>query len=104
MERLCFVINLVPGMEREYERRHAEIWPEMRAAVNDAGYTNYTLFRRASTVVGYAECVPDVATASAKLAATEVAARWNDSFVSVIERLVDSEGNLQQAEQVWHLS
>ncbi|MFI0424081.1 L-rhamnose mutarotase [Spongiactinospora sp. 9N601] len=55
MERLCFLIELVPGSEAEYDRRHDEIWPEMRRAVSAAGYTNYTLFRRGSTVVGYAD-------------------------------------------------
>jgi L-rhamnose mutarotase len=29
MERACFVMRLRPGQEKEYERRHDEIWPEM---------------------------------------------------------------------------
>ena len=53
MERLCFLMHLIPGQENEYERRHAEIWPEMRDAVSAAGFTNYGLYRRGSTVIGY---------------------------------------------------
>jgi L-rhamnose mutarotase len=103
MERLCFFLELEEGAEQEYERRHDEIWPEMREAVSRAGYTNYTLFRRGSTVVGYAECVPDVATVMEKMRSAPVTARWNESFRGVIKRLTDEEGNLIRAAEVWHL-
>ncbi len=103
MERLCFFMNLVPGTEAEYERRHDEIWPEMRDAVEAAGYTNYSLFRRGTTVVGYAECVPDVATVAAKMAEAEVTPRWNTSFEGIIDSMTDAEGNLLRADEVWHL-
>jgi len=33
MERLCYTFDLAPGVEREYERRHAEVRPEMLAAL-----------------------------------------------------------------------
>jgi L-rhamnose mutarotase len=103
VERLCFFMELVPGAEAEYERRHDEIWPELRDAVEAAGYTNYTLFRRGSTVVGYAECVPDVATVSQKIAAAEVTERWNKSFEGVIASMTDAQGNFLRADEVWHL-
>ena len=103
MERLCFLMELEPGAEAEYERRHDEIWPEMREAVAAAGYTNYTLFRRGTTVVGYAECVPDVATVGATMAAAEVTERWNKSFDGIIASMSDADGNLLRASEVWHL-
>lgn len=103
MERLCFFIELHEGAEDEYERRHDEIWPEMREAVAAAGYTNYTLFRRGLTVVGYAECVPDVATVMANMAKAEVTPRWNQSLEGVISKLTGSDGNLVRAAEVWHL-
>lgn len=103
MERLCFFINLVSGSEEEFDRRHREIWPEMTDAMSTAGYTNYTLFRRDTTVVGYAECVPGVASAGESMGATEIAVRWNESFGGIIESMADSEGNLLRADEVWHL-
>ena len=102
MERLCFFINLVPGSEEEFDRRHHEIWPEMTDAMSNAGYTNYTLFRRGTTVVGYAECAPGVASAGESMGATEIAARWNESFVGIIESMADTERDLLRAEEVWH--
>lgn len=103
VERLCFLIELHDGAEEVYERRHSEIWPEMRDAVSSAGYTNYTLFRRGLTVIGYAECVPDVATVMARMAEAEVTTRWNQSLDNVIRKLIDSDGNLVRAIEVWHL-
>ncbi len=42
MERLCYTFDLAPGVEREYERRHAEVWPEVLAALKEAGFSNYS--------------------------------------------------------------
>ena len=56
MERICFPFQLRPGMEAEYKRRHDEIWPELVAAIKDAGISNYSLFRSDTRIVGYAEC------------------------------------------------
>lgn len=103
MERLCFTFELHDGKEEEYERRHREIWPEMVEAVRAAGFTNYTLFRRGRTVVGYAECVPDVATVLARIGASEVNARWAASFEPIIRRLTDERGDLFRFAEVWHL-
>lgn len=103
MERLCFLIHLVPGAEAEYERLHDEIWPRMTEALTEAGFTNYSLFRRDQLVVGYVECVPTVAEANAKYGATEVSAEWNAAFKGIIATMTDEAGELLRADEVWHL-
>jgi L-rhamnose mutarotase len=101
MERLCFQLSITHGAEDEFDRRHADIWPDMATEMDKAGYHNYTLFRRDQTVVGYAECHPDIASAAATLATTDVAARWNDSMTGIIE---PGEGSFVQFEEIWHLA
>lgn len=103
MERICFTFELHPGMEAEYKRRHDEIWPELVEAIQEAGIRNYTLFRRDTTVIAYAECHPDAATAFGKVGATDVNARWAAWFEDVILRLTDDAGELMRADEVWHL-
>lgn len=103
MERICFTFELHPGMEAEYKRRHDEIWPELVEAIQEAGIRNYTLFRRATSVIAYAECHPDAATAFGKVGATDVNARWAAWFEDVILRLTDDAGELMRADEVWHL-
>ena len=65
MERFCFTFDIRPGTEDEYKKRHDEIWPELVTAIQDAGITNYSLFRRGTTIIAYCECEPDPATAFA---------------------------------------
>jgi L-rhamnose mutarotase len=103
VERLCFTFEIRPGTEAEYKKRHDEIWPELVDAIKDAGFANYSLFRSGTTITGYVECSPDVATAFAKLGPTDVNARWAKWFEEIIVSLTDEDGNLYRAEEVWHL-
>ena len=58
MQHSLFSIRLVPGTEEEYDRRHAQVWPEMVEAMHECGITNSTGFRRGTEVFYYAECDP----------------------------------------------
>ncbi|MFN8222087.1 MAG: L-rhamnose mutarotase [Gaiellales bacterium] len=104
MERLCHVFRIAPGTEEEYVRRHVEIWPEMVAAMKEAGYGNYTLFRRGLEVIGYCECEPDVATCQARFAELGVGARWGAYMEGMVLDLVDENGELYRYEEDWHLA
>ena len=103
LEKHAFKMKLFAGKQAEYKKRHDEIWPELVDAIKDAGFENYSLFRRGTTITAYVECHPDVATAFGKLAPTEVNARWSKWFEDVIVSLTDADGNLFRAEEVWHL-
>ena len=76
MQRVCFVLRVKPEHLAEYRRRHAEVWPEMRAALSATGWGNYSLFlREDGLLVGYLE-TEDFERAREAMAATEVNARW----------------------------
>jgi L-rhamnose mutarotase len=42
-EKYAFKMQLNPGMEAEYRRRHDEIWPELVALLKDAGVEDYSI-------------------------------------------------------------
>lgn len=44
MKQVAFTMHLKPGNEVEYQRRHDEIWPELSAALTDAGVRDYSIF------------------------------------------------------------
>ena len=44
MEKIAFKMQLKPGFEAEYKRRHDEIWPELSAALEEAGIREYLIF------------------------------------------------------------
>ena len=103
MERACFTFEIYPDKADEYKQRHDEIWPELVEAIENAGLKNYSLFRRDNQVTAYVECHPDIATAFDKIGATEVNERWSKWFEDVILSLVDDNGDLYWADEVWHL-
>ena len=43
MEKYAFRMQLNPGMEAEYRRRHDAIWPELEALLKDAGVSDYSI-------------------------------------------------------------
>jgi len=44
MERMGQVIRLQPEVIAEYKRIHAEVWPEVLAAIAASNIRNYTIF------------------------------------------------------------
>ncbi|QBI54838.1 L-rhamnose mutarotase [Streptomonospora litoralis] len=87
MQRVCFLLKVKPDRLEEYRRRHAEVWPEMRAALSDAGWRNYSIFcREDGLLVGYLE-TEDFAAAQAAMAATDVNARWQAEMAPFFEGL-----------------
>ena len=54
MQKYAFKMQLNPGMEAEYKRRHDEIWPELVALLKDAGVSDYSIHldRETNTLFG----------------------------------------------------
>jgi L-rhamnose mutarotase len=76
VRRVCFTLQVKPDRVAEYRRRHAAVWPEMLAALRDAGWRDYSLFLRDDgLLVGYF-LTDDLGAALAAMEATEVNARW----------------------------
>ncbi|UOR06143.1 L-rhamnose mutarotase [Hymenobacter aerilatus] len=44
MEEIAFAMQLMPGMEAEYQRRHDAIWPELSEALGAAGIRDYAIY------------------------------------------------------------
>ncbi|QUT42073.1 L-rhamnose mutarotase [Bacteroides thetaiotaomicron] len=42
MKREAFKMYLKPGYEAEYEKRHAAIWPELKALLSKNGVSDYS--------------------------------------------------------------
>lgn len=76
MIRKAFLMTLKPGCQREYERRHRSVWPELQAALKTHGVHNYSIFLDRSTdrLLGYAEIESEERWQ--QIARTEVCQRW----------------------------
>ncbi|XVV07357.1 L-rhamnose mutarotase [Actinosynnema sp. CA-248983] len=70
------MLRVRPERVEEYRERHREVWPEMREALRECGWGNYSLFLADDgLLVGYLE-TPDWAAAVAGMAEREVNGRW----------------------------
>jgi len=90
-ERSAFVLRVRPDRIDEYVEAHRNVWPEMLAALREAGIGNYTIFRHGNEVFGYLES-DDLAAAAAYLEAQEVNARWQDAMAALLEERVPDAG------------
>jgi L-rhamnose mutarotase len=43
MEKYAFKMQLNPGMEAEYRKRHDEIWPDLVVLLKEAGIRDYSI-------------------------------------------------------------
>lgn len=76
MKRVCFLLRVRPERLEEYRERHRHVWPEMRDALRETGWGNYSLFlAEDGLLVGYLETA-DWDAALAGMAAREVNRRW----------------------------
>ena len=105
-QRICFQLHVRPERLDEYVERHRNVWPEMRAALTDAGWRNYTLFLTDDgTLIGYFEC-DDLAAAQAAMAATDVNARWQTERAPFFRDLGDAKPDegIRPLPAIFHLA
>jgi L-rhamnose mutarotase len=103
VQRIGFVMRLLPGAEAEYRRRHAAVWPEMLDELRTAGASNYSIFQRGDDLFGYLE-VADLRRFQDHMAASEVNARWQADMGVLIDPLTDpATGFHEQLDEVFHL-
>jgi L-rhamnose mutarotase len=105
MPRICFTLQVRTDRLDEYRARHRAVWAEMRDALRDAGWRDYSLFlREDGLLVGYLE-TDDFAAALEAMAATEVNARWQAEMAGFFDLGPDArpDTSMQPLEEVFHL-
>ena len=83
--RESFKMFLKPGMEKEYQRRHAAIWPELKKLLSDSGVSNYSIFwdKEINILFAYQEVEGD--SGSQDLGGTEIVKKWWDYMADIME-------------------
>jgi len=85
MEQIAFLMRLKSGNEREYRRRHDEIWPELRSALTRAGIRDYSIFLDERTLDLFAvlRLAPD--NTRSELPSLPIMRRWWDFMADLME-------------------
>jgi L-rhamnose mutarotase len=88
MSRYAWVLEVRPGYEEEYKKRHDEIWPEMLEALRNAGVRNYSIFRHGLTLIGYFE-TDDLDRTIGILKNDAVNRRWSEAMAPLMRIEID---------------
>ena len=105
MERVCFLLKVKPERLEEYKARHREVWAEMRQALSETGWSNYSLFLRDDgLLVGYLETA-DFSQAIKRMAERDVNAKWQASMAPFFENLEGRrpDEGMFPLEEIFHL-
>ncbi len=92
MKNYAWVLEVRPGYEEEYKKRHDEIWPEMVDMLKDAGLRNYNIFRYGLTLFGYFE-TEDLKKSIDHIAKSEVNKKWAEYMAPIMKVDIDPKTN-----------
>jgi L-rhamnose mutarotase len=77
MKRFASVIGMKPENRAEYERLHADVWPEVLKQIRDSNIRNYSIYRYGELLFSYMEYVgTDFEADMAAMAADPVTQKW----------------------------
>lgn len=87
MQKIAFLMQLKPGAEAEYCKRHDEIWPELSQALTAAGIADYSIFLDPQTLNLFAVLKLKPDNARETLPTLPIMRRWWDHMADLM--LVD---------------
>lgn len=95
---------LKPGFEKEYAKRHAALWPELKKQIEESGVRNYSIYwdKDTNILFGYQEVVGDTNSQDAE-AADEITRKWWDYMADIMEVNPDNSPVTIPIEEVFHL-
>ena len=98
-----FKMKLYEGQEAEYEKRHNQLWPEMKDMIHEYGGKNYTIFldKETLTLFGYIEIEDEERWA--KGADTAINRKWWDFMADIMETNPDNSPVSIYLKEVFHL-
>lgn len=84
MEQIGHVWRVKPGCAAEYDRRHAEIWPELTQFFHSVGVRRYVIYRWGEILFSHMD-VDDYDHLVARFEKDPVVARWEAEMADLVE-------------------
>lgn len=101
--RKSFKMKLYDGCEKEYEKRHNELWPEMQNMIHEYGGKNYSIFWDKDTNILYGYIELESEKLLAKSAQTEICKKWWDFMADIMETNPDNSPVSLDLIEMFHL-
>ena len=103
MQKYAFRMQLHPGMQDEYRRRHDDIWPELAALLKDAGISDYSIHLDRATGILFGVLWRSDNHRMDALPAQPVMQRWWAYMADIMETGPDNAPVAVPLEPVFHL-
>ncbi|MBX2843784.1 MAG: L-rhamnose mutarotase [Flammeovirgaceae bacterium] len=100
---LAFKMKLHEGMKEEYEKRHNEIWPELRNLLQANGVEEYHIFLDEETNILFAFQTISGENNSQDLGNTEIVKKWWAFMKDIMETNPDDSPVSLELEKVFSL-
>ncbi len=101
--RQAFKMKLKKGFEKEYERRHNLLWPEMKQLLHDSGVSDYTIFLDEETGTLFAYQLSATENGSQDLGDNPVVQKWWHYMADIMEVNPDESPVSIPLHEVFHL-
>lgn len=103
MDQIAFKMQLKPGFEEEYKKRHDEIWPELKTAISEAGVYDYTIYLDEDTLTLFAVQKLKEGETSADLPNNPIVRKWWDYMADIMETQADKAPVVTGLKDVFHM-
>ena len=98
-----FKMKLYPNMAEEYEKRHNELWDEMKDMIHEHGGKNYSIFLDKETDVLYGYIEIENEELWNQGADTAINRKWWDFMADIMETNPDNSPVSQDLQLMFHL-
>lgn len=100
----AFKMKIYDGMADEYQKRHNELWPEMKEMIHNYGGSNYSIFwdKDTNILFGYIELEDEELWNKSQ--DTEVCRKWWDFMADIMETNLDNSPVSIPLKEVFHLN
>jgi len=103
--RIGRIVRLRPECAAEYKRMHAEIWPEVAAAIHEFGIRNYSIYLKGGLLFSYYELADGVTLQQVgeRWMQNAACARW-EALMEPMQQSVDPDfqGTWQVMDEIFH--
>lgn len=90
MKRAAFKMYLKPGFKDEYKKRHDEIWPELKALIEESGVYDYSIFLDEDTNILFASQKVKGEQGSQDLGQNPIVQKWWAYMADIMETNPDN--------------
>ena len=103
MKREAFKMYLKPGYEAEYERRHREIWPEVKQLLKESSVSDYSIYWDKDTNILFAIQKVSGEASSQDLGDNPIIQKWWAYMADIMETNPDNSPVSIPLKEVFHM-